>query len=121
MYELADRPPKAGSLRDSLFLTVWLRRQELELSKWRVVAQGLLNGKAVEEPFQALINQIFPFLKGAQKKQDKKMMELMRKEIAKGPIAFTPLLENPFKNRMKTMTLPDETMAKLRQSRRRRG
>jgi hypothetical protein len=116
MYELADRPPKAGSLKDSLFLTVWLKRQEIELAKWRVVAQGAANGAEVGGTFKDLIASIFPFMKDATRTSDKKLIEQMQKEVARGPITFTQINTNPFKDKVKKMAMPDETMQKLRKA-----
>lgn len=122
MYELADRPPKAGSLKESLFLTVWLKRQELELAKWRVVAQGAANPAAVGGTYTDLISAVFPFMKGLKKEEEKKMIERMQKEVAKGAIMFKPIVQSsPFQDRVKKMSLPDETMAKLRSAAKKRG
>ena len=121
MYELADRPPKAGSLKESLFLTVWLKRQELELAKWRVVAQGMANREEVGKTYLDLISAVFPFYKDIKKVSDQALIEKMQKEIAKGPIAFTPIMANPFRDKVKRMSMPDETMEKLRKAAARRN
>ena len=84
MYEMSDRPPKAGSLKESLFLTVWLRRQEIDVARWRVIAQGFANREAVGDAFKDLIAAVFPFQKDMRRASDKKLVEQMQKEIAKG-------------------------------------
>jgi hypothetical protein len=114
MYELADRPPKAGSLKESLFLSVWLKRQEIELAKWRVVAQGAANASAVGATYGDLITAIFPFSKGTKKEEEKKMIERMKKEVARGPIMFKPIIQDPFREKVKRMTMPNETLVKLK-------
>lgn len=121
MYELADRPPKAGSLKESLFLTVWLKRQELELAKWRVVAQGMADASKVGGTYLELVSAIFPFYGNLKKVEDQKLLERMQKEIAKGVISFTPILTNPFKDKVKRMSMPDETLQKLRSAATKRG
>lgn len=118
MYELADRPPKAGSLKEALLLSVWLKRQEIELAKWRVVAQGAANAKEVGTVYGELVEAVFPFAKGFKRESDKKLVEMMKKEIAKGPIVFRPLLQqNPFKDKVQRMAMPDATLAKFRKNR----
>jgi uncharacterized protein YoaH (UPF0181 family) len=114
LYDKADRPPKAGSLKEALFLSVWLRRQEFELAKWKLMAQGFANGNAVAGPFRELIVALFPFQKGLQQQQDKELVERMQKEIAKGALMITPIIADPFRERAKKLALPDETMKKLR-------
>jgi hypothetical protein len=87
-----------------------------------VVAQGAANPAAVGGTYTDLISAVFPFMKGLKKEEEKKMIERMQKEVAKGAIMFKPIVQSsPFQDRVKKMSLPDETMAKLRSAAKKRG
>jgi hypothetical protein len=114
LYDKADRAPKAGSLREALFLHVWLKRQEQKVAEMRVLAQGLANAEHVGKAFQDYINTVYPFAKDVTKDSDKKMLEAVEKEVAKGAITFTPIENNILKNAAKKYTMADEDVQKLR-------
>lgn len=109
-----------GSLRESLFLTVWLKRQEIEVMKQQVIASGfgdLLMGqstKTTAEAYKKFIDAIFPFAAKTRSNTDEKMVQAMRQEAAKGPITFSPInTPNPLQKAARQMRLPDEFRQKL--------
>jgi hypothetical protein len=67
----------------------------------------MANSEHVGKAYQEFIDSVFPFMKGERKDEDKKMLDRMAKEVAKGPISFktvdvrsvfqppTPLSEMP--------------------------
>lgn len=122
MYDKADRPPKAGSLREALFLTVWLRRQEIEVHRQKILAQGLSDvasagggQSSVGDAFRKFIDAVFPFQKQAQADIDAKMKEVMDRQVAKGALTFSPMSLDFLKKKAKTLQVPDEFHQKLRQ------
>lgn len=88
MYEKTSTPPKAGSYREAVFLNVWLKRQDIELTKTRLMAQGFINPEEVKKVFEDYTRAVFPFFKGAEVTKDKELMEKMAKEVSKGPVLF---------------------------------
>lgn len=88
LYEKTNRPPPVGSLRESVFLHVWLKREDIEFKKTRVLAIGHINQEAVPAAFEEYQKAVFPFIKGEKATQDKELMEKMAKEVSKGPILF---------------------------------
>lgn len=122
LYDKADRPPKAGSLREALFLSVWLRRQEIEIHRERVLAQGLadvvgaLGAKSsVIDAFTKYVDTVFPFNKQVKTDMDTKMKEVMERQVKKGALTFTPIAMDFLKKKTKTLSLPDDFQRKLRQ------
>ena len=121
MYEKTSSPPKAGSLRDALFLHVWLRRQEIEVAKSKILAQGLADvvaasgGKSenIVSVFKEFTAAIFPFSAKAQTTTDQVLIEKMKKEADKGPIMFSPINTNVLKAAAKKMSMPDDFRQKL--------
>lgn len=122
MYDKADRSPKAGSLREALFLHVWLQRQEQRVAELKVLAQGMANAEHVGKAFQSFVEAIYPFAKDISKATDKKLMEQVEKEVAKGAITFRVVENNILRDAAKKYTMADEDVKKLRDAaNRRRG
>jgi hypothetical protein len=77
LYDLAQGPPEPGTLLESVFLLVSLRRREAELlhTEAIVTAIACLEGKDFKlavDAIQALKNTLFPFLEAEKKKLDDK-------------------------------------------------
>lgn len=121
MYELADRPPPVGSLREALFLTVWLRRQDAEVNRMRVMTAGftdVLVGKdngLSREAFRIFYESMYPYAEKAKVIGDEEMKAFMKREVDKGILRLTPLETNPLKDAAKRMQVPDEFKQKLQQ------
>lgn len=97
-----------------MFLHVWLKRQEQRVAEVRVLAQGLANAEHVGKAFQEYINTVYPFAVEVKSESDKKMMEAVEKEVAKGAITFTPIQNDILRNAAKKYSMSDEDLQKLR-------
>lgn len=123
LYEKTDHPPKAGSIKEAAFLTVWLRRQEAVIHRERLLVQGLADlislggGKIdnVQSSFKTFINSIFPFQVEQQADKDKEMKQVMEREVQKGAITFTPMDTNFLKKKAKSMEIEDDFKKKLQE------
>lgn len=107
-----------------MFLTVWLRRQEAEVFKTRILAQGVvdLSEKGAENTakvFMKYAEAAMPYTQKQQAATDAKMKEAMAKEVGKGVIYFNAPAPNVLHQRAKEMTLPDEFRQKLAARRKR--
>jgi hypothetical protein len=95
--------PPAGSLREALLRTVWLRRQEIEANKVKVLAQGMSdqlvgNNKATIEAYQHFLESAFPFLEKHRKLSDDEMVKRLQEEVQKGPLHFSPVVMKPLRD-----------------------
>jgi len=109
-----------GSLREALFLTIWMRRQEVELSKVRILAQGLAQimeegGADLMKVYRSVSEAIFPFLTNMTKKTDQEMINRMKKEVDKGVISFNEVSMSPLKRRASELGVSDEFKRRLQQ------
>lgn len=78
------------------------------------------NSKRTVEAYKSFVDAIFPFAAKNRVDTDKKLVETMQKEAARGPIQFSPILTpNPLQKAAKQMRLPDEFRQKLQQRARR--
>jgi hypothetical protein len=118
LYNKSSALPPKGSLREALFLTVELKRQEAEVLKTRVFAQGIVDlsekgAEATAAVFQKYVAAALPFMKQQQSQTDQKMKEAMAKEVKKGIIVFNPPQANPLMQRAKAIKIDSETRDKL--------
>jgi hypothetical protein len=119
LYDKTARYPPAGSLREALFLHVWLRRQAIEIDRTKLMAQGLANKDNVEfvvKAFDSYVSDMLPYMKDHKQKTDKEMITALKKEVALGRVEFKVLDDpknNLLKNRAIQMSAPDEYRAKL--------
>ena len=104
-----------------MFLTVWLRRQEIEYQRTRTILTGLSdiirndNSNSVKA-FEDFKKSLFPFVSGVKASADSAMIETMEREVSKGNVAFNTLDMRPIRKAAETHQLPDEFRAKLRDS-----
>ena len=77
LYDLAQEPPEPGTLLESVFLLVSLRRREAELLQTEAIVSAIVCTKGEDfklavDAIQALKNTLFPFLEAEKKKLDDK-------------------------------------------------
>ena len=127
MYDKMTRSPPVGSVREAMLLTVWLRRQELEVKKMQVLVNAigdliLKEGtKNTVKSYDAFLQCAFPFIEKARGDTDQKLIEAMKKEAERGPIVFTPTdTMGPFRKVAARMREPDEFLKKFGPTRARR-
>lgn len=73
------------------------------------------NGELAQKTFLEYYEKIFPFAAGVRGDSDKKLVDVMKKEVAKGPITFKPVsTDSPLNKAVQKLRLPDEFKAKLR-------
>jgi hypothetical protein len=119
LYDKTSSYPAAGSLREALFLHVWLRRQGVVLEQMKLITVGMANEKNADiivKTYDDLITKMLPYLKGVKKETDTKMLEALRKEVATGHVPFQVLedpKENLFRTRAASLSAPDAYRAKL--------
>lgn len=72
---------------------------------------------AVGDVFKTFIETIFPFAKGQQQEMEKRMRDVMKKEVARGVITFKPVADKFLHQKLKTMTLDDDFKKKIAEKR----
>lgn len=74
LYDLASGPPEPGSLLESVFLLISLRRRESELFQTEALITAILGAgtdkfEPIEEALKAYKNSVFPFLEAERMKR----------------------------------------------------
>ena len=84
LYELAQEPPRPGSLLESIFVLIAKRKREAEYYKTKLLVAAALaphaegGGKQVEEAFTAYQTSMFPFLEEEKGKTDRDSKKLLK-------------------------------------------
>ena len=119
---MTSKMPPPGSLREALFITVWLRRQEAAVAQTRaLVIASFQKADGIQGAFQDYINSVFPFAKKQSDKVTEEMKRILEKEVSKGVIGFSVTkAENPLKDRARAMRQQDSFKADLLSRKRRR-
>lgn len=90
LYDLASTPPEPGSLLESVFLLISLRRREAELYQTEsivaaIVGAGVENsGEVVQSALDTYKDTLFPFLAGEKLRKDedsRKVLEYWSKQV----------------------------------------
>lgn len=116
-----NRLPPEGSLRQAVFLTVWLRRQEIEAHKAKLhMYAGMGDHKATVGAYREYVESLFPFAARTNDDMDDKLKKFMAKEVAKGAISFSTASLAPIKKVAATASLTDEFKQKLASARKNR-
>ncbi len=81
-----------------LLMLVWRQRQAIEFQKQRSIIQALAaqkdsDNQVIKDVFEHLKEAFFPFEKNARTSEIKKMEEVMRSWISRGPLAVKSLEE----------------------------
>ena len=98
-YEKHDGVPDFDSPMGVLMMLVWRQRQAIEFQKTRALIQGLAvqkdaDNEIIKKAFDELKEAFFPFQKNARKSEHKKMEEVMKAWINRGPLGIT-VLDDP--------------------------
>jgi len=80
-------------------LLVWRMKQDIELQKTRSIVQAVVASasegekanKQLQEAWQDLLDEMYPFQRGQRKRADQAAMDYLRKEVSRGPYRITPL------------------------------
>lgn len=97
-----------------MLLTVWLKRQDIQLNQTRALVVAAAQGK-VEEAFNGYLKALYPWFEAQTDNTQKKLVDVMQKWTAQGPVHFRPVSSaNPLRNKMKEFTVSDEFREKLR-------
>ena len=74
LYDLSSSPPEPGSLLESVFLMVSLRRREADLFQTEALVMAVVGAasekyEGIEEALRAYKNSMFPFIEGEKVKR----------------------------------------------------
>jgi len=81
-------------------LLVWRMRQDIEFQKTRAIVQAVIaaasensdkSDKQLQDTWQDLLDDMYPFQRGQRKRADQSAMDVLKREVARGPLRVKPL------------------------------
>jgi hypothetical protein len=79
-----------------------MRLESIEHAKFRALAQLEIDPKAGVEAFEDYMKIAFPYLDAIKMRDQKDLMEKLRKEVGRGAIKVTPVMPTKMRSRLKT-------------------
>lgn len=103
VFEMFEGIPDFDTPMGILLLLVWKQRQSIEFQKNRALVQALAaqkdaDDKVIKDVFENMKEAFFPFEKNARGSEMKKMQEVMKAWINRGPLEVKAL-EDPGANK----------------------
>lgn len=109
LYDTAARPPRPGSILETLFIMVQIRREASRLMEVRSVVQALQDesetGQATQEAFNDFRLALMPYLMQDERDARKQFREVMNRELRMGPMRVRPVEVTPrVRSRLQAMS-----------------
>lgn len=99
MYDLAERPPRSGSVLEALFLMVQMRRQLIQLYGMHTVVQAVRtaqddSAEVVQGSFKRYQDALMPFLQEEIDREQEELVRALKEETRRGPLQIKALSES---------------------------
>ena len=105
-------PPQKGSLQESALILVLIQQEAIEHSRFRALAQLIIDQEKGLEAFEEYMKLAFPYLTSAKRRERQQYVDLLQKETMRGPIGVTPIATPTVHSRMKKKLMtPDQRTA----------
>ena len=118
VYELHEGIPDFDTPMGVLLMLVWRQRQAIEFQKQRSLIQALAaqkdaDDKIIKDVFDQMKEAFFPFEKNARSSDIKKMEEVMKAWISRGPLEVKAM-EDQGRNKMASRLTQGQRMLAAR-------
>ena len=96
-----QEPPKKGTLRESALVLLLMQQEGIEHARFRAMAQIVIDQKAGIEAFEEYMKLAFPYLEASKAKDKAQFIDLMKREVAQGPLVVTPQEQPKARSKLK--------------------
>lgn len=79
-----------------------MRLESIEHARFRASAQLILDKDKGVEAFEAYMKTAFPYLEATKREQNKDVISQLSKEVQRGAIQITPMVEQKVRSKLKT-------------------
>lgn len=120
MLTTMREPPRKGSLRESLLMLLILKKEYIEYSRLRALAQAIVNKEKGPEAFDEFRKTAFPWVETQQKRDRESHIKILQDEIKRGVLEIRPMVDpgKAIRSRLKTRVVEatPEQVQRLRRS-----
>lgn len=118
MYDVMRELPPRGSVKESLMISIRLRRDVQDLYRTYVVVQAVRDkgetGEPTQEAFTKFRDTIMPFVGDSTKRADRDVVKRLEEEVSRGPLQVRKVLETPkIKSRLQKIARKTASMGPL--------
>lgn len=101
LLKTLQAPPQKGSLRESVLILLLMKLETIEHARFRALAQIIVDQKKGVDAFEEYMKIAFPYLEIAKSRDKEKHIEMLKKEVGRGPLAVKVLQQPVAKSRLK--------------------
>lgn len=101
LLKTLQAPPPKGSLRESVLVLLLMKLETIEHARFRALAQIIVDQKKGVDAFEEYMKIAFPYLEIAKSRDKEKYLEVLKKEVGRGPLLIHALRQPVAKSRLK--------------------
>ena len=102
MLATLRKPPPRGSAQAHVLQALLLRKDQIEYMRTRAIVQALVNKDAADEALKNYSETQMPYLSRIKKDDRSQHIKRLMSEVARGPMAITPVMQKQVKSKLKT-------------------
>lgn len=102
MLATLRKPPPRGSAQAYVLQALLIKEDQIEYQRTRAIVQAITNKDAAEEALKSYRDAQMPYLARIQKNDRADHIKRLMSEVARGPMAITPVMQKQVKSKLKT-------------------
>lgn len=112
------RPPPRGSAQAYVLQALLIRRDHIEYTRTRAIVQAIVNKDEANKALDLYRDTQMPYLPRVKNSERQEVIKRLMSEVAKGPMAITPVMQKQVKSKLKTRVIQRSAEERLESSRR---
>ena len=116
MLQTLQAPPPMGSLQESVLILLLMKQESIEHARFRALAQITIDKEKGIEAFDEYMKVAFPYMEATKRRERAQYMELMSREIKRGPLGVTPIQMPTVRSKLKTRVVKKKEAATKREA-----
>ena len=105
-----------GSLQESVLILLLMKQESIEHARFRALAQITIDKEKGIEAFDEYMKVAFPYMEATKRRERAQYMELMSREIKRGPLGVTPIQMPTVRSKLKTRVVKKKEAATKREA-----
>jgi hypothetical protein len=100
LFRTLSEPPRKGSLRESALMLLMMKLETIEHSRFRALSQIIIDQEKGVEAFEEYMKLAFPYLEAVKERDKEKLLRVLKREVAGGPLMITPMKQPMVQSRL---------------------
>lgn len=99
------RPPPRGSVQSYVLQALLIRKDHIEYTRTRAIIQAVINKDEANTALEVYRDTQMPYLPKVKKVDQQQHIKRLMSEVARGPMAITPVMQKQVRSRLKTKVI----------------